>query len=195
MANNPIFNKDPLGDTIIINFVSQGKNSQIIYQGGSFFKKDGSNLSKDDNGYASKVLADLYIVDNLGDKEVSNRIDKMESSKKLHLIEMTDPGKGNSNSAESNIDDQNGVPTGSTTKYNPDAKTDINGNKRDPIIGLTHELLGHAYDSNEGKSNYNKTSNGIPLYEVSGVNIENRVRVKLNEPKRIQYGGNPYPLT
>ncbi|GEM_PF-2160828 len=167
--------------------------AESIYQGGSFYKRDGSNLSKDDNGYAAKVFTDLLQLDQLGDKEVSKRIDIMENSKNLHFIEMPGSGDNNGNSPASSADDKTGKPTGTTTKYDPDAKTNARGDKRDPIVGLAHELLGHGYDSDQGKSDYNKTSNGIPMYEVSGVNIENRVRAKVGDQKKTTYGGQPIP--
>jgi RHS repeat-associated protein len=193
MNNNPIRFSDPLGDTIIIRYTSEGKTVESIYQDGSFYKRNGSNLSKDDNGYASKVFTDILQLDQLGDKEVSNRIDVMEDSKNLHFIETPSNGDYNGNSPTSSADDKAGKPTGTTTKYDPDAKTNARGDKRDPIVGLAHELLGHGYDSDQGKSNYNKTSNGIPMYEVSAVNIENHVRAKVGDPKKTTYSGQPIP--
>jgi RHS repeat-associated protein len=193
MGNNPIKNFDLLGDTIIVRYMSDGKQVESIYQDGSFSKRDGSALTKDDYGYGSKVYSDLYSLDKLGDKEVSKRIDVLEDSKNLHFIEIPGVNDNNGNSPASTVDDKNGKPTGSTTKYDPDAKTNVRGDKRDPIVGLAHELLGHGYDSDQGKSNYNKTSNGTPMYEVSGVNIENHVRAKTGDPKKTTYGGQPIP--
>jgi RHS repeat-associated protein len=193
MNNNPIRFSDPLGDTIIIRYISEGKTVESIYHGGTFYKRDGSNLSKDDNGYASKVFSDIYVLDQLGDKEVSRRIDVLEASENLHFIEMPGSGDNNGNSPASTADDKAGKPTGTTTMYDPDAKTNVRGDKRDPIVGLAHELLGHGYDSDQGKSNYRTTSNGIPMYEVSAVNIENHVRAKVGDSKKTTYGGQPIP--
>lgn len=119
-------------------------------------------------------------------------MDKMEESTNIHFIEMTTSGE-NGNTPASTVDDKNGVPTDTTTKYDPDAKTNVRGDKRDPKVALAHELLAHGYDSDQGKSNYNKTSNGIPMYEVSGVNVENRVRAKTGDPEKTTYGGKPIP--
>ena len=193
MNNNPLRYSDPLGDTIIIRYTSEGKTVESIYQDGTFFKRDGSNLSKDDNGYASKVFSDIFQLDQSGDKEVSKRIDVLEDSKNLHFIQMPGSGENNGNFPTSSADDKAGKPTGSTTKYNPDAKTNARREKRDPIVGLAHELLGHGYDSDRGKSDYSKTKNGISMYEVSAVNIENHVRAKVGDPKKTTYGGQPIP--
>lgn len=59
--------------------------------------------------------------------------------------------------------------------------------------GLAHELLGHGYDSNQGTADYSKTSNGIPMYEVNAVNMENRARAAAGDPKKTTYGGQPIP--
>ncbi|MBL7738480.1 MAG: hypothetical protein JNK14_04625, partial [Chitinophagaceae bacterium] len=193
MNNNPIRFSDPLGDTIIIVYTSNGKRTEVIYQDGQLSPRTGDKVLKDDNGYSGKVLDDLNKVDSYGDKVLSSRMDKMEDSKNLHFIEMTASGENNKNTPASSADDKNGIPTGTTTKYDPDAKTNVRGDKRDPKVALGHEFLGHGYDSDQGKSNYSKTSNGIPMYEVSGVNIENRVRAKTGDPKKTTYGGKPIP--
>ncbi len=193
MNNNPIRFNDPFGDTIIIRYTSEGKTVESIYQDATSYKRDGSNLSKDDNGYAAKVFVDLMQLDQLGDKEVSKRIDVMEDSKNLHFIEMPGSDENNGNTPASRADDETGKPTGTTTKYDPDAKKNVRGDKRNPIVGLAHELLGHGYDSDQGKTDYSKTTNGIPMYEVSGVNIENHVRAKVGDPKKTTYGGKPIP--
>lgn len=83
---------------------------------------------------------------------------------------------GNSNTPLSQSNDEKGIPTGSKTKYNPDKNETVRGDKRDAKVGLAHELLRHGWDSDKGKTNYNKTKNGIPMYEVNAVNIENRAR-------------------
>jgi hypothetical protein len=63
--------------------------------------------------------------------------------------------------------------------------------KRDPKVGLGHELLSHGYDSDQGKTDYSNTANGIPMYEVNAVKIENKVRAKTGDPKKTTYGGKP----
>jgi len=192
MNNNPIRFNDPLGDTVIIVYTSNGKRTEVIYNDGLLSPRTGNTVLKDDNGYSGKVLTDLNKIDSYGDKVLSARLDKMEDSKNLHYIEMTGAGENNKNTPASSADDRNGIPTGTTTKYDPDAKTNVRGDKRDSKVALGHEFLGH--DSDQGKSNYNKTSNGIPMYEVNGVNTENRVRAKTGDPKKITYGGQPIPV-
>lgn len=155
--------------------------------------KSSTTVLKPDDAYLGNVMADLNTIYGYGDKVLSSRMNEMESSTNLHFIEMPAPGDNNVNSPTSSADDKKGIPTGSTTKYNPSAKTNARGDKRDPKVGLAHELLGHGYDSDKGKSNYNKTANGIPMYEVSGVNVENRVRARTGDPKKTTYGGKPIP--
>ena len=59
--------------------------------------------------------------------------------------------------------------------------------------GLAHELLGHGYDSDQGITNHQKTSNGIPMSEVNAVNTENLVRKASNTPIRTTYDDKPIP--
>ena len=106
---------------------------------------------------------------------------------------MPEAGENNGNSPLSLDNDKKGIPTGSITTFDPDAKSTVNGDKRDSKVGLTHELLGHGYDSDQGKTNFMKTANGIPMYEVSAVNAENRVRIYTGDAQRISYGGKLIP--
>ena len=129
-----------------------------------------------------------------GNSEIKERINTLDGSKNIHTIQMTnDPEDGNSNIPESQYNDINGMPTGSTTKYNPDKGENVSGDKRAPRVGLAHELLGHGWDSDQGKTDYSKTDNGIPMYEVNAVNQENRARAAAGNPKRTTYGDKPIP--
>ena len=104
-------------------------------------------------------------------------------------------GDGNRNDPLVPGDSLKGKPVGTTTQYDPDNPYTTGGDKRDPKAGLAHELLGHAYDVDQGKSLSNKITikNGIPLSEVSAVNIENRARAALGEPQRTTYGSKQIP--
>ena len=82
---------------------------------------------------------------------------------------------------------------GSKTKYNPNNNENVRGDKREARAGLSHELLGHGWDSDKGKTDYSKTENGIPMYEVNAVNIENRARASAGNEKKTTYGGKPIP--
>lgn len=106
---------------------------------------------------------------------------------------MPEAGEYNRNFPASSENDKKGIPTGSTTKFDPNAKATVSGDIRDPKVGLAHELLGHGYDSNQGKTNFKNTANGIPMYEVSAVNTENRVRAHTGDALRKTYGGKLIP--
>jgi|AGTN01.3.fsa_nt_gi hypothetical protein len=97
---------------------------------------------------------------------------------------------GNSNTPLSQFNDGNGIPTGSKTKYNPDNNKNVRGDKREARVGLSHELLGHGWDSDQGKADYSKTENGILMYEVNVVNIENRARASAGNEKKPLMEGN-----
>ena len=64
--------------------------------------------------------------------------------------------------------------TGSTTYFNYDKKTKYNdGADFLSVASLAHELLGHAWDCDNGLRSFKETVNGIPLIEISSVNIQN----------------------
>ncbi|WP_315821860.1 RHS repeat-associated core domain-containing protein [Paraflavitalea speifideaquila] len=194
MKNNPVLNSDPLGDTIIIVYINEFVPAMAKYSNGKLTQSDGKPLSNDLTGYGTKVYNDLKRIDNSGDKELSKRMGEMADSENNHYISMTPSnGKGNRNKPESQEKDDKNVSTGSTTLYDPDNKVSPIGEKRDPAIALTHELLGHGYNTDKGTSSQGMTNNGISINEVSGVNIENRARAKLNAPKKTTYSGTPIP--
>ncbi len=196
VANNPILNVDPDGREIWIAFDVRSKDGstaiqKVEYKNGKLFNADGK-LYTGGNQYASKVQNDL---NQLGkdNKDLNSRIHTLETSKNIHTIGITSsPDEGNSNVPLSQANDQAHVPTGTTTKYNPDKETTVTGDKRKPRIGLAHELLGHGWDSDQGKSDYGKT-NGVPNYEINAVHVENEARAAEGEPKRTTYGGKPIP--
>ena len=193
MSNNPILHNDPLGDTVIIRYSSGGKDAEAIYSNGSLHGRRGDNAPKDDGKYSQQVSADLKGMESFGDNEINKKISTLESSKQLHHIQMTDPGRYNGNDPTSKENDRKGIPTGSTTKFDPNGTTTVNGDKRDPKVGLGHEFLGHGYDSDQGKTNLKKTTNGISMFEVSAINTENRIRAHTGDPQRTTYGGVQIP--
>jgi hypothetical protein len=73
------------------------------------------------------------------------------------------------------------------TYYNPQDWYLCTGECRPPKIGLAHELK-HASDADKGLLTEDK-ENGVQLSEIRAIEIENRVREKLNYKKRKTYGG------
>ena len=119
------------------------------------------------------------------------RIETLENSDHVHTIERSVHHNGNT--PESAENDKNGIPTGSTTAYNPNLESTPSAGERPARAGLAHELLGHGYDSDQGITNHQKTSNGIPMSEVNAVNTENLVRKASNTPIRTAYDDKPIP--
>ena len=174
-------------DIIIIS----GKQN-LKYENGNLYNKNGS-IYKGNDSYAIKVKNDLNQLSK-DNKTLAGRINTLENSKQIHTISMTDKlADGNVNTPVSQTNDEKGIPTGSNTKYNPDNATNVRGDKRVARAGLAHELLGHGHDSDQGKADYSKTSNGVPMYEVNAVNMENRARAAAGDPQKTTYGGQPIP--
>jgi RHS repeat-associated protein len=197
VANNPIYYVDPDGREIWIAFDVTNKDGstsiqKVQYKGGKLYGTDGKAYTGG-NAYATKVQTDLNQLSK-DDATLKGRIGTLDKSKNIHTIGKTaSADDGNVNTPVSQSNDENGIPTGSNTKYNPDKETNVRGDKRAARAGLAHELLGHGYDSDQGKADYSKTDNGIPMYEVNAVNMENRARAAAGDPKKTTYGGKPIP--
>src|SRR5205823_3547213 len=119
-------------------------------------------------------------------------INTLESSPNKHLIEITNGG--NETLPDNTSKRDNCIGTGSTVFYNAYEVRDPDD--RPSLIGLAHELLGHSYDFDQGRfdnslTNYGKNSSGIhtgvPMYEVSAVNIENIARAAEHKKLRTTY--------
>ncbi len=197
VANNPIYYVDPDGREIWIAFDVTNKDGstsiqKVQYKGGKLYGTDGKSYTGG-NAYATKVQTDLNQLSK-DDATLKGRIGTLDKSKNIHTIGKTaSADDGNVNTPVSQSNDENGIPTGSNTKYNPDKETNVRGDKRVARAGLAHELLGHGYDSDQGKADYSKTENGIPMYEVKAVNMENRARAAAGDPKKTTYGGKDIP--
>ena len=134
-ANNPVNNIDVNGDTIVVNPNPNG----LIDNVKMFFGFD--------TKYQKDVKADLQQLKK-DDKEIGEMIIELEKSKNVHSITRTKRGKSNSSGFDREKAKKD-IPQGSIINYDPDVKTDINGNHRTPRIGLSHELQ-HSSDVDKG---------------------------------------------
>jgi len=123
-ANNPVNNIDVNGDTIVVNPNPNGliDNVRIFFGFDTKYQKD--------------VKADLQQLKK-DDKEIGEMIIELEKSKNVHSITRTKRGKSNSSGFDREKAKKD-IPQGSIINYDPDVKTDINGNHRTPRIGLSH---------------------------------------------------------
>ena len=181
--NNPVKFIDPDGRDIRIYYKDEeGKRREIEYNAG--MKYEGSN------DFVSSVVNDLNRLAK-DDKILENRLNDLITSDNKHYIEETK--KGNRNTAESSKKEENNKSTGSLTGYNPYLTENIQGDKRVPRVGLAHELLGHGWDADQGKTDFTKLSNGLPMYEINAINIENIVRDVTDSPLRSSHSNREIP--
>ena len=177
-ANNPVNNIDVNGDTIVVNPNPNGliDNVRIFFGFDTKYQKD--------------VKADLQQLKK-DDKEIGEMIIELEKSKNVHSITRTKRGKSNSSGFDREKAKKD-IPQGSIINYDPDVKTDINGNHRTPRIGLSHELQ-HSSDVDKGIMYYENIGNGIPMREIRAINTENKIRKRTGDAKRTEYRGRKIP--
>ena len=177
-ANNPVNNIDVNGDTIVVNPNPNGliDNVRIFFGFDTKYQKD--------------VKADLQQLKK-DDKEIGEMIIELEKSKNVHSITRTKRGKSNSSGFDREKAKKD-IPQGSIINYDPDVKTDINGNHRTPRIGLIHELQ-HSSDVDKGIMSYENIGNGIPMREIRAINTENKIRKRTGDAKRTEYRGRKIP--
>ena len=170
-ANNPVNNIDVNGDTIVVNPNPNGliDNVRIFFGFDTKYQKD--------------VKADLQQLKK-DDKEIGEMIIELEKSKNVHSITRTKRGKSNSSGFDREKAKKD-IPQGSIINYDPDVKTDINGNHRTPRIGLSHELQ-HSSDVDKGIMSYENIGNGIPMREIRAINTENKIRKRTGDAKRTE---------
>jgi RHS repeat-associated protein len=177
-ANNPVNNIDVNGDTIVVNPNPNG----LIDNVKMFFGFD--------TKYQKDVKADLQQLKK-DDKEIGEMIIELEKSKNVHSITRTKRGKSNSSGFDREKAKKD-IPQGSIINYDPDVKTDINGNHRTPRISLSHELQ-HSSDVDKGIMSYENIGNGIPMREIRAINTENKIRKRTGDAKRTEYRGRKIP--
>jgi RHS repeat-associated protein len=150
------------------------------------------------NSYVEKVSKQLEQnkMDSEHIKSVYNQLEESEHVYKILPLSESPYGTkyGNHVIPDSNI--ERGKSQGATMYYNPDSFETVNGNKREPRIGLAHEM-GHLEDFLKGRVipiNKQEKNNGniIELYKVelneqNSLSLENIIRNILNYETRDSY--------
>jgi uncharacterized protein RhaS with RHS repeats len=196
--NNPLKFTDPDGMQIWIgNYDDKGVYTQARYSNGKLYNEKGKEYTGS-NSYILKVAGQLDEIKSMN-KDVNKMISGLESSKNDHIIDLNkedfkENGATNKPSGvvweKTNDKGEKKMTCGSITNFDPNATTDITGEKDDPRSQLAHELS-HASDNDNGSRKEGYTKNGVELNEVDAVNVENKIRTnpKVGLKKRTEYGG------
>ena len=186
-ANNPVNLVDPDGARIWI--WANGTQEYILYSQRELFNKDGTEYSGEDK-FVLLIQATLNNLYDLNDEYISEVLDNLEESDMNHGIafdeKYTDSveaygfyGKDKANRGE---------PVGTWIKLSF-KRRNADGVDLVPATILSHEIK-HSYDFDSGKMKglVPWRGEGINPAEISAVNFENRVRVRLRLPIRKRYG-------
>ena len=156
------------------------------------------------NNYEYKVQKQIEEIKSES-PEIATMIQELEGSPYTHRILPTTskPQKAKDwNELEKKIKSQKNVTNpetgksgnyrqGSVIYYNPDDNITVNGDVRDPKIGLVHEA-GHAVDMDRGTIVPRKVKidgTNVPKSEKIAIDYENTYRKALGVPFRTTYGG------
>ena len=182
-ANNPLKFIDADGREI---WVAVGGGVFHKYEDGHLVGRDGVQYKPSSNTYQGKVLNNLNALAKSKDVTVRGRFNDLVTSKHIHQIKNTTGTNGNE---PKNSDDAytRGTGSGSTTYFNPDAeRTYPDGATWSPTASLGHELLGHGWDNDMGLNSDATTENGIPMKEVSAINIQNIILLEQDPNNKIR---------
>ena len=138
------------------------------------------------NPYILKVAKDLDRARKT-DKTVASMMTSLENSKNVHSIQMTPEGSGNFARRKDPVEGVSGV--GVIVFYDPENQTSSDESRRDPVIGLAHELV-HAFQGQQSEwidGPLGGVEGSIPAVEVESINMENLVRYSLKHPLRYNY--------
>ena len=182
-AANPIRFTDPTGEEIRIYY---SEEEYVIFKHGNLYNNDNSEYTGA-NQFVWSVFGDLLSYSQ--EKVLSERLSDLEQSEQIQEIRQTD----NSNIFivnDLNKEEQH-QPVGGTIFFNPAQYYLKTLGDVIPSEGLSHELLGHAWDSAYGKTDFRRTlKDDIPMYEIKAIYIENIVRKLNKRPRRTTYKGN-----
>jgi hypothetical protein len=185
IANDPVNSQEHLKEGNVQGFNRYAYANNNPYK---YVDPDGRKIKiVGTPNYTQQVTGDLSRIKS-ANPVLNNMVTNLEKSSHTHLIQMPSPGRGNSNRTTGIIANESkaGVGTSSTTSYNPNNHFTAQG-KRDPAVGLTHELT-HASDKDQGKMD--RTPNpktGTKKSEERAMAKENLMRKKTGDPQRTKY--------
>lgn len=195
--NNPVRYSDVKGDTPVVLFWSGLFPKYAVYRNNDFYYW-GSNkkidMSGENSGLAAGTLVAFRFFDALPPGELKNRWETLKKSPRTQLISYRKPPftNQNYNYADKHKRFDNHIKADSYTGFDPFDWTILgkDNERRNPIFGLVHELLGHGYVVDQGiesKDGYTKDSQ-VELNEELAVEIENMLRGLTGQPLRYYYG-------
>jgi len=204
VKGNPIMAIDP--DSV---WVDNGRHGQLLFEGGAYYNKDGSEYTGKTTRFAKNTLNALNeisrsrtggtMIQEISESD-NNVIIKPGSSRFTHNSYLKSQREWHKSSnpyyskmLQAGYDFEGG--TGGTVEWNSrgDVLPTTSGGKIAPAIDLAHELA-HAYDAIHGLMNFDKIEVfGVPgvkeieKNEFQAVYRENLIRQELNMPLRTHY--------
>jgi RHS repeat-associated protein len=196
-ANNPIMMVDPDGRMILVLCYTSGHMGLHVYKGNGRLVSFKNGVEGDDyfpskDSYEGKVVTCLDFLKNSKNKLINQRFNDLMISTKKHEITKERYTDFNCIREENETDaNTKGVGSNSSTNFLPDFKTEYgDGATWFAAAVLAHELLGHAWEIDQGIFDKTKcTDEGIPFMEITAINIQDIVIVTLHGKPRSLYEG------
>ena len=185
-ADNPVRLVDPNGEEIYVEI----DGVKYRYNGNGLVGKDGIEIVLKENTFGGRVLKDLNALNNSKSPLIRGKMKDLIKSKHTHTIKLTyDVTDYNYTLNKANAS-KPGEGSGTVTYYNPfSTKNNCVDGDRLSCAVLTHELLGHGWNKDQGV--YDKTSmtsNGIRYEEINAINLQNIVLKEHNLQTRTAIG-------
>lgn len=194
VANNPVKYIDPDGREIWIAYNLGERVIRLQYKNGKLYNARGAEY----HGRNPFVTQARQALDQLKQMNplLTLRLHALETSEHVHTIEKAPAGSGSTAAPLFKEGRALGVSTGTVIKWRNDSET-LKGEKTSPLIGLGHELLGHAYDNDTGSTDMTELTvpskrvgvetETLPMREVDALNIENWIRAATGFDKKTEY--------
>jgi len=201
-VNNGVINlKDPDGQRIDIAYTEKDKNGNeidksVVYNNGKYYQENRKGKLKEikgkkldaikNNETVKNIVKDIESLRNLGGVS-KERLEILENSTQVHTIHFS---KNNVTIEQNQADMLAQKPTGSDVNYTMKDESQTR-EKRPSFIALGYELLGHAFQMDQGivQNEYFK-SQGVGKYEgkecpilyseVAALAFDNQIRTLYN---------------